>query len=240
MSRFDDVRRLYRVLADLERRVGGKRLLSECDGRSGWPQRGVYFFFEPGETRSDSGEGPRIVRVGTHAVGTGSRTTLWNRLSNHRGSKRSGGGNHRGSVFRLLVGSAIAKQDGTQGVESWLTVGTAGKAGERHGMTAQQVNQNEHQLELAVSSYIGQMPFLWVGVDDQAGKESARVRVERNSIALLSNWSGPPLDPPSRRWLGRYSNSEKVQKSGLWNQNHVAESYDGTFLDVLQRYAEQV
>ena len=31
-----------------------------------WPQRGVYFFMEDGEERSDSGSGLRIVRVGTH------------------------------------------------------------------------------------------------------------------------------------------------------------------------------
>ena len=30
-----------------------------------WPARGVDFFREAGETRSDTGRGPRIVRVGT-------------------------------------------------------------------------------------------------------------------------------------------------------------------------------
>ena len=103
-------------------------------------------------------------------------------------------------------------------------------------MTAQQVKQTERQLELAVSSYIGRMPFLWVGVDDEAGTDSARARIERNSIALLSNWSGPPVDAPSRQWLGRFSNSDKVQKSGLWNQNHVSEPYDPAFLDLLERH----
>jgi hypothetical protein len=33
-----------------------------------WLQRGVYFFMEGGEHRTDSGEGLRIVRVGTHAA----------------------------------------------------------------------------------------------------------------------------------------------------------------------------
>jgi len=34
-------------------------------------------------------------------------TTLWARLSQHRGSAKSGGGNHRCSIFRLLVGRAL-------------------------------------------------------------------------------------------------------------------------------------
>jgi hypothetical protein len=55
----------------------------------------VYFFREAGETRCDSGNGPRIVRVGTHALKAGSSTKLWTRLSQHRG-KSAGGGNHRG------------------------------------------------------------------------------------------------------------------------------------------------
>jgi hypothetical protein len=58
----------YRLLAVLERQVGGARLLAECSGRLTWPERGVYFFMEAGEVRTDTGAGPRIVRVGTHAL----------------------------------------------------------------------------------------------------------------------------------------------------------------------------
>jgi len=138
------------------------------------------------------------------------------------------------------VGAAIAKRDGFRGVQTWLTVSTAAKAGEKHGMTGQQVKEKEHQLELAVSWYIGRMPFLWVAVDDQAGRDSGRAQIERSSIGLLSNTSPPAIDLPSRRWLGRYSNSDKVQKSGLWNQNHVMEGYDPAFLDFLERCVKLV
>jgi DNA polymerase-4 len=55
----------YSILDALERMVGGARRLAECSGRSAWPRRGVYFFRQPGELRSESGEGPRIVRVVT-------------------------------------------------------------------------------------------------------------------------------------------------------------------------------
>ena len=79
-----DQDRLYGILEYLRKRIG-ERKLKDCHGRMGWPNQGVYFFFEPAETRSD-GQTPRVVRIGTHAVSKGSRTTLWTRLSTHRGS----------------------------------------------------------------------------------------------------------------------------------------------------------
>lgn len=96
-SRERDVKRFYENLKALESRQGATRTLSESASRN-CPQRGVYFFFEPGEQRSGSGDGARVVRVGTHALKPGSNTKLWTRLSQHRGALRSGGGNHRGSI----------------------------------------------------------------------------------------------------------------------------------------------
>jgi hypothetical protein len=67
MDRHADLGRFYAVLESLEKALGGKRTLAECDGRMIWPCRGVYFLFEPDEVRLDTGIGPRVVRVGTHA-----------------------------------------------------------------------------------------------------------------------------------------------------------------------------
>ena len=79
--RVDDLARFYLLVDRLEKAVSGPRTLSCCTGRTGWPLRGVYFFREPDEKRSDSGHGHRVVRVGTHALKPGSSTTLWGRLS---------------------------------------------------------------------------------------------------------------------------------------------------------------
>ena len=76
MNRHADLVRFYEILGSLEYTLGGKRILADCDGRLVWPDRGVYFFFEPGETRSDTGSGPRVVRVGTHALKAASGTSL--------------------------------------------------------------------------------------------------------------------------------------------------------------------
>jgi len=109
-QQLEDVKCFYEILEGLERKVWGKRKLASCHGSMNWPERGVYFFFEPGEMRSTSGSGMRVVRIGMHALKAGSKTTLWKRLSQHQGTQKSGGGNHRGSVFRLHVGTALIAQ----------------------------------------------------------------------------------------------------------------------------------
>ena len=97
------------------------------------------------------------------------------------------------------------------------------------------VRKNELALEREVSQFIGNMPFLWLRINDDAGPDSWRGYIERNSIALLSNYEKPPLDPPSPEWLGHKSDRARVRASGLWNQNHVDESYAPEVLDRLEQ-----
>ncbi|MQL50845.1 hypothetical protein GFC01_00840 [Desulfofundulus thermobenzoicus] len=222
-----DLERFYAALNTIREHVGGERRLSECSGRMGWPRRGVYFFFEPGENRC-SGAGLRVVRVGTHAVSSGSGTTLWDRLRTHRGVL-GGGGNHRASIFRLHVGTALlARGDYPDAVRlSWGRGSSAPK----------EVRRAEHGLECAVSEYIGKMPFLWLKVDDEPGPASMRKYIERNAVALLSAASRLRIDLPSEGWLGHSSRHEAVRVSGLWNVDHVFEEYDPDFLDLFERLA---
>ena len=84
-----------------------------------------------------------------------------------------------------------------------------------------------------MSEVIGKMSFLWLPIGDEPGPNSQRGYVERNAIALLSNYGKDPLDPPSENWLGHYSDRERVRESGLWNQNHVDEAYDSRLLEAL-------
>lgn len=219
MTREADLIRFYTLLDRLQQDLGGTRRLDACSGRMAWPLRGIYFFHEEGERRSDTGTGPRVVRVGTHALKAESRTTLWSRLSQHQGSLRTGGGNHRGSIFRLLIGTSLGRPPASWGI------GASAPSEVRHGEVA-------HERE--VSSVLRAMPFLWLGIDDAPGPGSLRGFIERNAIALLSNFGRTPIDPPSTAWLGRYCSRERVRASGLWNNNHVDETHDPTFLDVLE------
>jgi hypothetical protein len=176
-ARLQHLRRFYDLLDALDQALGGALVISACNGRMAWPRRGVYFFREPGEFRSDTGGGPRVIRVGTHALNAGSGTKLWGRLSQHRGQARSSGGNHRGSIFRLLVGAALIERDG----------GAFPNWGQR-GSAPRDIRNPEQPLERAVSAVIGAMPFLWLDIGDEPGPESMRGYTERNSIALLSNF----------------------------------------------------
>lgn len=222
-QRLADLRRFYALMDELARRTDGPRLLAECSGRMEWPPRGVYFFMEPGEVRQGSNKGLRIVRVGTHALKDQSRTTLWKRLSQHKGQARSGGGNHRGSIFRLLVGAALLADDPAL----CATWGQGNNA-------ARTIREAERELESRVSAVIGHMPFLYLHIDDDPGPQSVRGVIERNAIALLSNSGKTPLDAASKDWLGYRCPRERVQASHLWNQNHVDEAYDPAFLDTLE------
>ncbi len=224
-SRIDDLRRFYEVFDRLGKKTGERQQLSLCHGRMPWPNRGAYFFFEHGELRSDSGSGPRVVRVGTHALTKGTKTTLWGRLSQHRGVHRTRGGNHRGSVFRLLVGTALMTRDPALTCSTWAVGSSANR----------EIRDTEHDLEVLVSMTIGQMPFLWLGIEDDPGPASLRGYIERNAIALLSNYNKPRLDPLSGNWLGLSCPRERVRLSGLWNSNHVDESYAPAFLTTLEQ-----
>ncbi|MCX6179168.1 MAG: hypothetical protein NT163_07385 [Chlorobiales bacterium] len=221
LNREDDLNRFYQLLRLLERKTGGPFYLSVNHPIS-LPRRGVYFFMENGELRADASTGLRIVRVGTHGLKQGSKSTLAQRLSQHKGVIISGGGNHRGSIFRLIVGTA-------------LPVNGCGETRWGKGSTANaDIRLSEEPLEREVSTIIRNMPYLYLDVDDDASPDSLRGVIERNSIALLSNYQKPPLDPPSKEWLGYQCNREKVRLSGLWNQNHVDETYDPAFLNTFE------
>jgi hypothetical protein len=198
-----------------------------------WPDRGVYFFFHPDECR-ESRDQLRVTRIGTHAVSTGSGTSLWDRLRTHRGAQRGtyeGGGNHRGSVFRKRVGEALIERDGLE--EQYPEWGVGSSAG-------REMRLDELEMERRVSEYIRELPFLWVDVDDEPGPDSDRAYIERNAIALVSNFGKESIDPRDEGWLGHYSPVTDIKRSGQWNINHIEEEYDPEFLQTLEQYIDRM
>ncbi len=238
MSRHDDLENFYETLEVLSERLGGKRLLGECDGKQGWPSRGVYFFFEEGEFHVGNECSPRVVRVGTHALKAGAKSTLWGRLRQHRGTQKKPGGNHRSSVFRKLVGQSLICRDKLD-VPTWGTGSRKAKA-ESIGMEIDQAECMERNLEQKVSETLGAMELLWVPIKDDPSPKSWRGCIERNSIALLSSYRNERVSKASSNWLGHCCNREKVQQSGLWNSNHVDEDYDPEFLAKFRRLVEKI
>ena len=228
MTRTEALEEFYALLDQLRDRLGGHRTLLSSTGRSGWPRQGVYFFFEDGQQRQD-GRSLRVVRVGTHAVARGTKTSLWSRLRQHRGNVRgahAGGGNHRGSVFRFHVGTALLARGGyaEEVQQSWGVGGSAPRT----------TRDRELPLERDVSAHIRNMPFLWVGVPGEAGAASDRALIEAGAISLLSNLGRAAVDSPSADWLGRYALRASIRQSGLWNVDHVDSPWDASFLSLLQ------
>jgi len=209
--------------------VGGKRNLGDPKPNLNLPKRGVYFFFSIDETKATTKQ-MRVTRIGTHAISEGSKTSLWNRLSTHRGTltgSRPGGGNHRASVFRKIIGeSMIARNNLTEDYSNWGVRKSASR----------EIKDEEYKLEKWVSEYIRKLPFLWVEIDDDPNGFINRKVIERNSIALLSNFNKTAIDPRSSEWLGKYSPKVKIKSSGLWNSDHVDKEYNPRFLGLLEKY----
>ena len=239
MSRIDHLKKLYELLDQLEHASGGKQSLRELGPAASYPRKGVYFFFEPGEERTCTGRGPRLTRVGTHGLVSGAKSTLRQRLSQHRGNA-TGGGNHRGSIFRLLVGEALSARGSCQSSASWGRRNSFAAATLELRISRSDLKASEAPIESAVSHYLGRMSFVLLPIDDEPGRDSLRGLIERNTIALLSNLDREPLDAPSSAWLGRSSVRRHVAVSGLWNQRHVDQTYDPEFLQTFADLASSV
>ena len=203
--------------------------LCMIDGRHAyWKncRKGLYLFFDNQEKRSD-GKTHRIVRIGTHAVKRAEgKSTLWRRLKQHKGNDKNDGGNHRGSIFRLLVGEALINRD-SNGPASWGMGSNASK----------ETRQQEMKHEVKVSKYIRELPFLIIRIDDSIDRKS----LESSLIALISNIgrraAEPPCpDEPSKDWLGRHSCRPLVRNSGLWNNQGVLGTYDPKLIETLNHY----
>lgn len=134
----------------------------------------MYFCRESGEQKFDTGVDPRIVRVGTKAPKAALGTELWTRPLQHKSQPATGSGNHRGSIFRLLVGAALIRRDSFQG-PTW-GIGNIANPDLRESASA--------CLERDVSRIIGNMPFAWLSIEDDAGPQSLRGYIERNSIRI--------------------------------------------------------
>ena len=251
MSRLEHLTRFYALLDDLEQRLGGARKLGDCTGELDWPTRGVYFFREAGELRSDTnpastnsaGNPLRVVHVGTHAVSKHARATLWGRLRAHQGTANAAAkdatdaaatqagpaGDHRKSELRRHIGWALMARD-HHSCPTWGDGKSAPKA----------IRRAEQLMERSVSATLGEMELLWLEVADPPSRKSLRARVAHNAIALLSYCNQPALDPPSPEWLGRFSPRPEIVAAGLWNQSHITEPYDPGFLDAFAKLINKV
>jgi hypothetical protein len=194
----------------------------------------VAWFYEKSERRTDSGSGARIVRVTTHALKPELNSSLWDRLAADKA------GAHRQSPLRTMIGLGLRDLMGNAEPQSWGRGADVAAAAREGKQNLETVQKQEAALEAAVSLYVGQMPFVFLAVNDPPGPSSARAFIEKNSVALLSNYARAVVDAPSPAWLGRRCGREKVRQSGLWNVTHVDAAYDPSFMDTMKSLMEEM
>lgn len=190
-QRFQIINEVYALIGLLPR-------LNHQTPGSQLPYNGVYLFFERGEVvKWHNRLTDRIVRVGTH-----NRDGRFSgRIRQHYGNVHSLGGNKNGSVFRKHLGGALLlklnPQD--QRLEDWLTQGGPSYA-EIEEMVSRELRQN-----FTFSCF-------------RADQQGERLRIEKGLIALIAQY---PLGQPSTNWLGKFSASAEIRRSGLWNTQHI-------------------
>ena len=214
-KREKDIESFYDLLLELEKHVGGKRRLDEFLTGIAPPVKGVYFFFEPGEYRSNDSAELRVVRVGTHGSSERSSSTIWTRMFEHK--MDNGRSVFRDHVYWALRNKAKFEQRTPCG-------------------------DQEHQQ--CVSAYIGRMPFLWLKVDSHHERQFiesnavamlSNFRCRDNPIDRQSdNWLGRFRFDPEYEYRTKQirENRKKVAKSGLWNVDYVSRrSYSPKLLE---------
>lgn len=225
-ARIRDLTRLYDLIGRV--REDGRTFRLRDLGAQNLPLRGVYVFLDPAEFNF-RGTGPRIVRIGTHAVSLGSKSTLKTRLRNHLGLG-NGSGSHRGSIFRLHVGRAMLEVGYAAPVPSW---GIGQDASE-------EVRATEQDLEKEVSKYLANLEVFIVPIDDPPSKNSQRARVETQLIALCTE-NFVQIDKPGNDWLGLHSPMAPIASSGLWNLRDTGAQYRpaeaGSVTSILVNYS---
>lgn len=222
MLRWNDLKRLYAGLDSLTE-SGGVLSLPEALEQTQLPQKGVYIFLDPEEVRHVGTGGPRVVRIGTHAVSEGSKATLRNRLRTHRGTG-AGIGSHRSSIFRLHIGAALMRRSCQfSEIASW---------GLSKAYTPE-ILSVERPLEEAVSRYIARLRVAIVPIEDAATKFSLRRHLEKNLIALFTE-DHIILDKANGGWLGNDSPNPTIRETGLWNINEAFTAYDPSSLSLVR------
>jgi hypothetical protein len=191
----------YLLLDRLEKNIGGTRTLAACSDRMGWPSVASISSANPASTHGNRRRAAYRPCGHPRIEGSYAQNTL--ESVNHKGTVKTGAGNHRSSIFRLIVGTALICRHGHECL-SW---------GRKNASEAA-VKQDEIALECEVSRIIGNMPFIWLAIGDEAGPKSLRGFIEKKSIALLSNYDKRPLDPPSPEWLGLHCHSERLRDGG--------------------------
>ena len=179
------------------------------------PPKGIYFFYEEGETWEHGGEQPRIVRVGTHH-----KKNLRKRLDEHyligKYAKRLNFADTQPvkpapkerSIFRKHLGRALLNKSHDPYLDVWNF--KLSNPATRPQYESLRDPQKEREIEGAISKLLQtKFSLRCLLVED----EKQRFELEANLIGTLVQCSDCK---PSTNWLGNYSPKAGTRRSGLW------------------------
>ena len=234
MSRLSDLVRLYALLDRLQQRLGRTRTLATFDRFRDWPERDVYFFFEPTETRQESGTGPRVVRVGTHAGArialdassaprTASRRQHWSRQPSGVDlplADRSGVSGTRRSTSVPFMGCEERCRAGVRGVGNRPTDAYRSRSASRTGCASTLRPCHSCGSTLTTSLVLIASDALSKAMQSRCSAIMSARRLiprHRSGSAFSSDryraWLGP-LEPATRRGDTRSDPSRRLRKLG--------------------------
>ena len=185
------------------------------------PDNGVYFFYEKGELHGhNSKDKPRIVRVGTHREGN-----FKSRMKDHfifNDSKMNFNQNqsppHDRSIFRTNLGRAILNKSNSKYLKIWNTDFTTKK--NREELSHLRNIKFEKEIETKVTKLLHEnFSFKFLIVEGEEGRIGSK-GIESKLIGTLSHCE---KCTSSKRWLGNHSPVSKIQNSGLWLYQHLAD-----------------
>lgn len=182
------------------------------------PMNGIYFFYEKGESWGHGGDGPRIVRVGTHREGN-----FRSRIAEHylSDSKRitydvRRPAPHERSIFRKNLGRALLNRESNPYLTVWELDFTS-RASREKSMHLRDL-EIERRIEDGVTRLLREaFSFRFIALTGQAARMGS-AGLESRLIGTLAQCR---MCRPSAAWLGLHSPKAKIRESGLWLSQHL-------------------
>lgn len=200
------------------------------------PKRGIYFFYEVGETWGHGEDKPRIARVGTHKS-----NNFRSRIKEHflLNEKKMNFNDmkpapHDRSIFRKNIGRTILNREEDQYLEIW-NKDLMSHANRLKYRSFRNIPK-EKKVENEVTSILrANFSFKFIIIEDQ----SDRIGTKGLESSLIGTVARCELCKPSEDWFGNHSPVQKLRESGLWQVQHLSdEGIDDNDIDTISNAIE--
>lgn len=177
------------------------------------PTTGIYFFYEIGEIGKGHDDKPRIVRIGTAGVGNFKNRIASHFLFNEEKMKFTVDQPKPAdmSIFRKNIGRALLKKNKSDYLKVWNIDFILKQNRERY-MQMRDI-EKEIKIEQQVTNLLRkEFRFRYLVFRENPFQMEAKIISTVNRCKFCS---------PSPEWFGIFSPKPNIQKSGLWQEQHL-------------------